>query len=177
MFPKIQSMLLLFSLLLASGCTTVEPKKLSYDDAVLSRWETSDTLLVVLFDGGTTVSYADYILLRAAEDALDKGYLFFKANRYEQLGSSTNVEVPSGDVGRFRGNSPAGSFAGTYRSFGTRTITVNSTGPTLVEFKMYKEAPTAESGFTASDFGWHDATATYNALAPKHIGYRFIARP
>lgn len=151
-------------LLLISGCTT-------YGNAIESNWVSQKTLKVSGAGNQYTTDgrIEDYVVLKAAERALEAGYEYFIVTSSENTGATesrtlngsydTTVQVHT--YGGIYG-SPT-SFATATTTGGPQTYNIYKPGRDAV-FVMFDERP---KGFRPGQY--FEALTVYNELGPKYL--------
>lgn len=157
----------LFALLLVS-CT-------SYKSGVEANWVSSKTLKVSAAGNALTTDgrVEDYVMLKAAEKAIEAGYRYFVVTSSENTGASTTetinlpyqTTVSAHTYGGYYG--PSTTFATATTTGGPRSYSVYRPGRDAV-FIMFDGPP---NGYRPGQY--FDAVQVYNELGAKYLpGFR-----
>jgi hypothetical protein len=151
-------------ILLLSGCT-------SYGSAIESNWISQKTLKVSGAGNAYTTDgrIEDYVMLRAAERALEAGYGYFIVSNSENTGATESRTV-NGD---YHTTVSAHTYSGTYGSPTTFATATTTGGPTTYNiykpgrdavFVMFDQPP---KGYRRGQY--FEVVTVYNELGPKYL--------
>jgi hypothetical protein len=156
---RIASLLVAVCMATLSACTT-------YSQGVESFWQKPDVLIVSgAGNGFTTQNQIDeYVLLRAAEKAVESRYRYFVMLDSKNTGSTTASTYSTPRVTTFNASSYGNSTYGSMTTTGgTQTMYVYNPGRDAA-FRMFDGIP---SGYRPGQY--HDAVDVLNTLGPKFI--------